>query len=127
MRCCGGMAMKDDAVKLRAFKGRLGVDGHEIPIAFNTRIDRVGALRISVEEVPLTDDTRFIMDAWHRAGDYLAYFRLSGDATDGMTFETARLYFNSIGPHFDAKRGSYYVFDAACDDASFKEPLSMPV
>ena len=42
----GGMAMANDAVRLRAFKGRLGIHGHEIPLAFTARVKRPGHLLV---------------------------------------------------------------------------------
>ncbi len=106
----------------REFKGSLGVHEHSVPIAFKARLDVTGALLLDLEPLPLTKDTRFIMDVWHETKRAPALFRLSGSSDDGIRLETQSLYFNSIGPHSSADRGAYYAFKAQLGGAKLHRP-----
>jgi hypothetical protein len=81
-------------------------------------VDSRGKLIITIEEIPVSQEARFILMGWHRENGEIAYFRLRGEAEGNVRLHTDRLYFNSIGPHSDSKRGAYFVFDAACQSAT---------
>src|SRR2546430_1858327 len=112
---------KPDSARTPEFKGRLGIGEHEIPISFKAHVDDTGKLVFALEEIPLNNDTVFIMHAWRRPDDRLAYFRLTGEAEGNVTLATEHLCFNSIGPQSDRKRGSYYVFGPHCEDATIRQ------
>lgn len=108
------------------FKGSLRLGENSVAVSFQAHVDRRGELIIKLEELPLTEETRFILTEWHREGSQITYFNLSGEATDHVTLDTDRLYFNSIGPHSDSERGAYFVFDADCELATLRRKATSP-
>jgi hypothetical protein len=116
----------DDSVKPLDFRGRLRRAEHEIPVSFKVHTDDTGELVFAFEEVPLTSESAFILDAWRWSKDDFPYFGLTGEAVGQISFATEHLYFKSVGPHTEAKRGSYFVFDAACKKAAIRRPAAQP-
>ena len=108
------------------FKGSLRLGEDSVAVSFQAHVDRRVELVIKLEELPLTEETRFILTEWHREGSQITYFNLSGEATDHVVLDTDRLYFNSIGPHSDSERGAYFVFDAACEIATLRRKATSP-
>lgn len=108
------------------FKGALRLGQDSVDVNFQAHVDRRGELVIKFEELPLTEETRFILTERHREGDLITYFSLSGQAGDNVSLDTDRLYFNSVGPNSDSKRGSYFVFDAVCRIATLRRKATSP-
>jgi hypothetical protein len=108
------------------FKGNLGLGDNSVAVGFQAHVDRRGELVIDFEDLSLTEETRFILTEWHKEGSRITYFSLSGEAEDNVSLDTDRLYFNSIGPHSDSKRGSCFVFDAACEMATLRRKATSP-
>jgi hypothetical protein len=102
------------------FRGILRLGDESVAVNFQAHVSRRGELVIEFEELSLTDETRFILTEWHREGSGITYFRLTGEAEDNVRLDTDRLYFNSIGPHSDSERGSYFVFVATCEMATLQ-------
>lgn len=108
------------------FKGSLRLGDKSVSVTFQGHVDRRGELIIELEDLPLAEETRFILTEWHREGSQITYFNLSGESTDHVTFDTDRLYFNSIGPHSDSERGAYFVFDVDCELATLRRKATHP-
>jgi hypothetical protein len=115
-----------NAIQPYHFKGSLGVGDQNIAVTFQAHVGKSGELVIALEEIPLNKETSFILTEWHQEGRNITYFRLSGDADGNVSLNTEYLYFNSIGPHSDSKRGSYFVFDAACESATLRYKAKKP-
>lgn len=108
------------------FKGTLSLEEDSIAVDFQAHIDRHGKLIIAIEEIPVTQETRFILMGWHRQSGEIVYFRLTGEAEGNVRLHTDRLYFNSIGPHSNSTRGAYFVFNAACHSATLWRKSANP-
>lgn len=114
------------AIEPFRFKGTLRLGDNSVVVNFQAHVDRSGELVIAFEELSLSDETRFILTEWHREGSQITYFSLSGEAENSVSLYTDRLYFNSIGPHSASKRGAYFVFDAACEEATLRRKATNP-
>jgi hypothetical protein len=114
------------AIEPFRFKGTLRLGDNSVAVSFQAHVDRHGELVMAFEELSLSDETHFILTEWHREGSQITYFNLSGEAENSVSLYTDRLYFNSIGPHSDSKRGAYFVFDAACEVATLRRKATTP-
>lgn len=107
----------------RRFAGKLSLSEDSIPILFRAYTNKAGVVVLSLDEIPFTDASAFILHAWHSSDDRVINFYLDGVSDDGVKFETCRLYFESIGPHSDMKRGAYYVFASRTSEAVFRREV----
>ena len=123
--------MRDqDLRNFTSFSGSLDADGNSISLSFSARINHRGEVEFDFDNIPLTQETCFII-TWDDDNSKVNYFSLSGKSADGIEFKTEDLLFNSLGHESSRDKGSWMTLDGSCSRAVFHgkllEPMPTPV
>jgi hypothetical protein len=95
-----------------------------LPLSFQARIDASGALDFDFDRVPLNQDSMFLYLAWHKDGESVPGFALTGVADDGTKLETKHLYFRSMGDKSRSEEGATIKPEiGGCRKATIRRPL----
>jgi hypothetical protein len=60
------MPTDDGLQKARKFKGMLIAGAREVSLSFDAHISDAGEIVLELEQIPLTRETTFIVETWHR-------------------------------------------------------------
>jgi hypothetical protein len=105
----------------RAFTGTLSCDANRADISFKARVDERGELILALDEIPLNDETKFILVSSN--DEPSAYFSLLGLSADGTRFSSAHLFFSQIGTPSDYT-GTRLALKGRCAAAEFVVPVN---
>ena len=74
------------------FKGLLSTEKSSLAVTFQARIDDRGEIDVKFPVLPLNEETAFIRFHSNGPRKEVGYFRLTGAAEDGMTFESDHVH-----------------------------------
>lgn len=118
---------KDRGVsEFKSFSGILQAEGNTAPVIFRACINPSGEVEFDFGQMPLTQETVWIMHCWHSKRAKLSHFSLSGKSEDGTEFKTESLYFNGMGSGSGEDGGSYMSPNGGCEQAEYRRKLAEP-
>lgn len=107
------------------FSGELKLENNIIPISFSVRLNRGGEVELKFAEIPLTKETKFLIDSYHEQKAYFANFTLSGVSTDEKRFITNDLIFTNFGMSMTGRM--MINLTGECSKAKITYPIPEPV
>lgn len=107
------------------FTGLLSFDGKSAEVEFSAPLDESGAVKLAIDELPLTRDNSFILHCSSRETPF-PFFSLRGLDKSGRVFDSEYVHFGTIIPAYHCDRGSYYRFSPRCSKATFTGTVSPP-
>ncbi|CAA7624418.1 conserved hypothetical protein [Magnetospirillum sp. LM-5] len=105
------------------FTGLLSFDGKSAEVEFSAPLDESGAIKLAIDELPLTRDNSFILHGFDTKTPF-PFFSLHGRDKAGRVFDSEHVHFGSVGPAYHCDRGSYYTFSPRCSKATFTGAVS---
>ena len=113
--------------EFKTYVGNLQARDCNAPLTFQVRLSEAGEVEFEFETIPLTSETKFMLEHWEGDRNSLGQFSLSGIAHDGTEFKTDHLYFNSLKKGWNKETGSRMKPIGGCTYAEFRRLVSQPV
>lgn len=106
------------------FEGELSSDDASLATTFQIRVDDRGEIEIEFPVLPFNKQTAFIRLHSSRLNEEVGYFRLTGRAEDGTTFESDHIHIAKHSSNIDNTTGMNTLeFGFACSHGTFKRPM----
>ncbi len=112
--------------EFKTYVGNLQARNCIASLTFQVRLSEAGEVEFEFETIPLTSETKFMLEHWEGDRNSLGQFSLSGIADDGTEFKTDNLYFNSLKTGWNKEAGSRMKPVGGCSYAEFRRQLSPP-
>tara|TARA_R110002074_G_scaffold96954_2_gene210533 strand:- start:3815 stop:5131 length:1317 start_codon:yes stop_codon:yes gene_type:complete len=106
----------------KTFSGPLSFIEHSLPLTLQIGIDQTGTVVFTIDPIPLTNESNFILLKSHGNSDRLNNFSLVCKSGDGSEFSTEALHFSSVGID-SGNTGSCIILSAACWTGKLKVKL----
>lgn len=107
------------------FEGQLSTDESSLAVTFQARVDDRGEIEVKFPVLPFNKETAFIR--FHSSGPRkeVGYFRLTGAADNGTTFESDHVHVSKHSSNINNETGENTLeFGFACEHGTFKRPLN---
>src|SRR5450432_4112260 len=85
----------------RLFRCTLSLDAAKAAVSVRIHVDASGEVCFAFEPVPLTNESRFLLNAWNDSSSRPRRFQLSGNDDEGIQFETDRFHVNGANLRSD--------------------------
>jgi hypothetical protein len=103
-----------DLMVNKSFSGTLEASGNRTPITFSASISHDGKIIFDFGAIPLTHETAYIRELFHKESPKFEDFTLSGTSEDGTEFKTKDLYFTCLNDSWSKEAGSLMRPDSNC-------------
>jgi len=110
-----------------AYLGQLQLNGQSMPISFSVRLSQAGEVEFEFAEIPLTKESKFLIDNHYTAKAYFTNYTLTGLSADGKKFSTDDLIFKNLGDSWTSQSGSLMKPSGVCSQAKINHKISEPV
>jgi hypothetical protein len=98
--------MQKTFVEYRRFEGTLARGDEYINVFFGAAVDDTGEVRIVLDSIACTHESRFIITRWEGEESEFGKFVLHGSAGDGTVFHTDDLFFTTLKLSWNGEAGS---------------------
>jgi len=103
-----------DLMEIKSFSGTLEASGYSTPVIFSASISHSGKIIFDFGIIPLTQETAYIHQLFHKESTKFEDFTLSGTSDDGTEFKTKDLYFTCLNDSWSKEAGSLMRPDGNC-------------
>lgn len=93
-------------MEIKSFSGTLEASGYSTPVIFSASISHSGKIIFDFGIIPLTQETAYIHQLFHKESTKFEDFTLSGTSDDGTEFKTKDLYFTCPNESWSKEAGS---------------------